>query len=232
MYTLLRRITSPPIRSLVWCAPLILLSACGREPHAHFPLASGKQWDYAISTTVLDETRVARTVVRNLGRGRDDTGNVFVQRNHPHLDRKYRVTELGIERDEADGSRLLLPTDTEIGKSWSVDSRLAFIESRTFARQDKLRGRLFPFELTFEIVQNQATVDVPAGTFENCLQIEGRGNTTVRTDRGNAVAHVSVAQTDWFAPGVGLVKSVRVESSESPFLKDGSYTQELLQVDP
>ena len=49
----------------------------------------------------------------------------------------------------------------------------------------------------------------------------------MRIDRGNAYAEVSVTQQEWYAPRIGLVKVLRVETANTTFLRDGRYEQNL-----
>ena len=84
-----------------------------------------------------------------------------------------------------------------------------------------------PVMLTYRISSQNESVTVPAGRFEHCIKVTGAGSTTVPVDRATAKAPVTVEHADWYAPGVGLVKSVRREHSESVFLQDGEFTLEL-----
>ena len=71
------------------------------------------------------------------------------------------------------------------------------------------------------------TVDVPAGTFGDCMRITVSGDAF--TNAGNYVGRtiVRVHEVNWYAPGVGLVKSVRRESTTSQALDKGEITLEL-----
>ena len=71
---------------------------------------------------------------------------------------------------------------------------------------------------------------MPAGRFDDCIRVEATGVTLVPADRGSLEVEVKVTQTEWYAPGVGLVKSTRLEAAESPFLRNGEYLQELLEA--
>jgi hypothetical protein len=62
------------------------------------------------------------------------------------------------------------------------------------------------------------------------VKVEATGLTLVPADRGNLEVEVRVTQTEWYAPGVGLVKSTRAETADSPFLRSGEYVQELLET--
>ena len=176
-------------------------------------------------------------------RADSDRGAIFILRQVPDTDAYLQRTPDGLYRIGArdrhsltetwePAPQKILPLQPKVGDSWTVDSRLGLIESRTFARQDRLRNRTIPVALRYEIYSSEESITVPAGTFDNCLALRATGSVVVRTDRGNASAEVLVTRQDWYAPGVGLVKSVRVEESESPFLKSGSYEQALLALSP
>ena len=60
-----------------------------------------------------------------------------------------------------------------------------------------------------------------AGRFENCMRVEISGNAF--TDAGNyvGITIVRLSETNWYAPGVGLVKSVHKESTKHKALDKG-----------
>ena len=72
-----------------------------------------------------------------------------------------------------------------------------------------------------------ASVVVPAGRFDECLLVSGHGTTTA--DVGNYLGRteIKVSTEDWFAPGVGLVKSIRTELTSSDALNFGRLSMEL-----
>ncbi|MGR8950105.1 MAG: TapB family protein [Gammaproteobacteria bacterium] len=220
---------------------LTVLTACASSNDNFYPLESGIWRYYETTTKILDDIKQQRIIAGIADRAKSDQGEIYILRQAPNKDAYLRVAEDGIYRVATRERHLLvetweeiptkiLPIEPRIGDSWTVTSELALIESRTFARQDKLRNRTIPLELTVQVVSLTESVTVPAGTFEQCVLLESHGAVNVKTDRGNANADVSVVRRDWYAPGVGLVKSERVEESESPFLKPGFYKQKLLAV--
>ena len=106
---------------------------------------------------------------------------------------------------------------------------MQLIESRTFAAEDKIVGKHLPLRMTATIEELDDTVEIRSGRFPHCLHVVLKGTTTVRADRGHAVAEVAVEHQEWYAPGVGLVRTTRTESSKSTFLVSGSYTQVLVE---
>lgn len=230
---------APATRRLTALACVLVLSGCGEQNDEYYPLDDGRWWYFTTRTTILDETAEQRLIVANIGAGRLADGSpVMIQRQSSGREIQIRKTSRGLERSAVrisvlaeatpQAPILILPADHAPGASWTVATRLRLIESRTFARQDKLRNRDLPLELAMSIGARDETVSVPAGNFANCIRVDGIGKRSVRTDRGNASAKVVVEHHEWYAPGVGLVKATRSESAESPFLKAGHYVQELV----
>ena len=220
---------------------ILSLIACAPPEGQYFPLVDGTWRHYEIVTKILDETKKQRRISGVVERANTDRGAIFILRQAPDVDAYLQRNSDGIfsigTRDRhtltetwAQSPQKIIPLTPKIGDTWTVESRLGLIESRTFARQDRLRNRTIPVQLRYEVVAVGETVTVPAGSFDNCLLLQASGNVVVRTDRGNASAEVRVSRQDWYAPGVGLVKSLRVEESESPFLKPGSCEQTLIAL--
>ena len=76
-----------------------------------------------------------------------------------------------------------------------------------------------PVEVKIESLSDK--VVVPAGTFTGCMRISFSG--TAFIDAGNYVGKtvVRVSEINWYAPGVGLIKSVRKESTKHKALDKG-----------
>jgi hypothetical protein len=217
---------------------LALLSACNGEPAPYFPLEPGRSWQYSLTLDVIKDTPPQRVVVHNLGRSERDGEAVYLQRTQMSALGVYRIGADGIQRidtlerdDSGTKGTLILPAPLSPGRSWRATSRLRLIESRTFAREDKLYSRHLELPLDYRIVGFDDSVTTPAGRFRNCLLVEASGQRTVTVDRGNNVAVVQVKHNDWYAPGVGLVRSERIETSDSPFLEPGRYLLELQYYD-
>jgi len=218
---------------------LALVAGCGSGDGSYFPLESGRWWQYSTATTILEETARQKFVVSNLGTATIGGREIAVQRVQASLLRYYERTEDGVVRIgtrspsaptlKPDDPPLVVVPDTaaDPAAGFDIPSGLRLIESKTFARTDQLRPRRLPVSLTARVVERDATVSVPAGTFDHCLVVEARGSRFVSADRGNTSAEVEVVQREWFAPGVGLVKVTREETSPSPFLKGGRYERVL-----
>ena len=214
------------------------MAGCSSSSSSYFPLEHSRWWYYEISETILDERRNSRYVVVNSGKGVLDSRDVFLQ--------SAQITSLDYLRYKGDGveriasrrpgmtgivrevsTRVILPDTLEPGRKWHVSTTLGLIESRTFARTDRVVVRRYPVEIEKTIAANDASVRVEAGYFDDCIRVESEGRAVIGTDRGNSQALVLVRVTEWYAKDVGLVRLERVESADSPFLKTGTQTWEL-----
>ena len=76
-----------------------------------------------------------------------------------------------------------------------------------------------------------ATVKVSAGSYSNCIKIVKQGSKTVdiKNYKGFVVGKtvINVHEVSWYALGIGLVKFVRKEVTDSHTLKHGDIVIEL-----
>lgn len=212
---------------------MLALVGCSSEDQSYFPLEEGHWREYQETLIIRDETQTRRRVVRNLASVTFDDQKLFVQEIQGEERQYFSVKEEGIFREDPEGNKfeLILPLSSDKDESWSLASRLGVIESRTFARRDRILTKAIPITLTYSVISIDEEVVVPAGRFKNCLKVKGTGFTTVRVDRGNGTAEVKIESFDWYASGIGLIKTERTEQSNSSFLKTGFYTLELLRID-
>lgn len=222
---------------------MLWLAGCGEADHGYYPLQGDRQWLYRVSVEYKDEVIERRMLIRNLGsleyQGQQLQGQ-YLQSGAVNLMRidDGAVLRVASRRSDAsdftadDPPQVVLPAEPRIGDEWLADSRLVMVESRTFDWQDRLVGRFWPVQLRYRIEALDDTVVVPAGRFSGCLRVRAVGEAWVPIDRGTGKAPVAVEGLDWYAPGVGLVKTERVERSDSRFLFPGRYLQELERVSP
>lgn len=219
-------------------ATVLMLAGCGGPSETLFPLEAGRSWNYAVTTTVLDETVRSTLEARALGMVDGEAGPVGVI-EYPGNARGYYLsgadgvrrvaTRRGADgRVRSDGpAHFILRSPYAAGTSWSLPSQLTLVESIFYEAGERIRDREVAVTLEYSIASTGETVTVPAGTFSGCLKVTASGSAIVRVNQGANFGHVDVEHADWYAPGVGLVRSERRETSDSPYLKSGSYVQEL-----
>lgn len=205
------------------------LAGCGSDERAYYPFDAGRWWYYEVVADTQGEVRHERRFVTNLR----VTGDTLIQHHPPSHRQPVRRGEDGIahviqDRRQAPRTALQVPAAPVPGARWNIESELRLIESRTFAAEDRILGRRLPLELTGTVVATDVTVEVPAGTFRDCLHVRYTGTRKHAVDRGTLLVDIAVTHDTWYAPGVGLVRATRSETSDSTFLRNGSYVQALI----
>lgn len=236
----LRRAGRSLLQAILVLGTAPIVSGCSNTSgHEYFPLASGWSWEYALySKTMLFESR-GKYVVDNIGpamRGNVRTlaqkvqgGNLYYYRREPD-----GIHRIGIKRAEGstlkDSGRdlLVMPSPLKVGKSWSQATVTGVLQTEVdpFRRIYNLRAKV---PMTYRVESADELVRVPAGRFAHCVKIRGVGSVHVRPDKTIGPLSVHIEHTDWYAPGVGLVKTVRRESTDSHWLARGRYTLELVR---
>jgi hypothetical protein len=173
--------------------------------------------------------------VRSTGRIDLHGESVFARNAQASVVAYFRDTRDGVEsrsnRSNASTplrSKVVQPESLSTGVSWTSSSVLQLIESRTFARGDRIIPRRLELMIDRTVVEQGVEVTIPAGRFPGCIRITGVSERTVRTDGGNSRAVVNVDITEWYASGVGLVKRNGAERSDSTFVSAGQQQWQLL----
>jgi len=226
----------------------VIVAACdNRLENNYFPLEKGLSWDYKRSQTIVGQAwpEVDEFSLRNLGREQINNAAsshaVFVRRTSDGTDYYLSDTAEGIRRvakrtvvetkPRFDSDlRIVLPSKEKLkfGNIWNVESGPYVLHTRPGYSADLSDNR---FKMAFEVIDLEATVDVPAGRFEGCLKIEGYASIRLFADARIGFVDVPITQTEWYAPGVGMVKLERDEPIDGVFYVGGKVTLELKNFD-
>jgi hypothetical protein len=211
---------------------IVLASAgCTRHSSDYFPLDAGRNWDYRVTVAIKGQKREQRLLLGSVPSKTVD-GTVYYPRRL--LDGKMEYHERsadGVLAVEPVSGRksLVLPPVPRAGTKWQGGTHIFFLEvTGVFAPTFEERvQQTIPLEFTVEA--DDDTVTVGAGTFQHCLRVRATGSlfagSTLRDFMG--IRFIQVEQTDWYAPGVGLIRRVRNEST-TPADWNNEYVQELL----
>ena len=229
-------------RWLAVCATL-LLAACGGEPRPeYFPLNPGFEWEYRVheKNRVTDQVR-SLTLRNRPARNRDgvrysrrlasDGNEYWLSIDEGKLRRHHYRTAIDFEPHADKSPRMVMPLPPQLGLWWEIDTRPYILE-----RVAPFRERFFlddskQINLRMEIKSMEDVVEVPAGTFKNCMRIEGSGLLHVLADPSIGASEVPVTHTEWYAPGVGLVKLVRRETLDTIHIQGGEITMQLMDFE-
>ncbi|MFO1436596.1 MAG: hypothetical protein U1F34_09720 [Gammaproteobacteria bacterium] len=197
---------------------------------------------YRVTINVAGESEQSEFTVRERGaiqyQGMDVGVVEFPSGGRDYLVRdQFGVRRIGTVRGFDSSLRLddeqhyLIKLPATPGMSWPLTSQVSLVESIFYEAGEHIRDREVQVPMVYAISANDESVTVPAGTFEHCVKITANGSAIVRVKMGENFGHIDVAHTDWYAPGIGLVRSERRETSDSPYLRPGTYLQELISID-
>ena len=205
------------MRTTVSVAALLLALAlvtpgqgrCDELSESYFPLKPGMQWEYNVTS---DQGQPKKLLITNLAprevQGTKVTprkwelgGTTFIELMKKDDSGIYRYAE---QAGEQAPPSLITPMECHLkfpvaqGNSWNMAT--------------KLGNSTVNISLTIESVSDE--VKVPAGTFKDCLKIKQVGE----NDAG-----ASVMGYEWYAPKVGIVKSMVTIKQKT---KEGTQSSE------
>jgi len=151
----------------------------------------------------------------------DDSGIYRVaKRTLIEFDPRYEASEVRVFPN---------PGDVDLGRVWSAVTRAYALHSVvTFAVEDP-GGK--DIEMEYEITSLNASVTVPAGRYDNCVEVTGTAIFPLYADPRLGYQDIFLTQKEWYAPGVGLVKLTREEPLDLEIFKGGSITFELAELE-
>ena len=213
---------------------LLATGGCGRSAGAdYFPLGGKQTWDYEIRRSIKGEQHTQRLLITSLPAANMDGTEYFPQLRLDGRVDVFSRSKNGIERVSFANTPSLpvLPLELKPKASWRAPGQILFLEitgafHATFQERKKLM-----IDLDYVVEAMDDTVEVTAGSFTNCMRVKSSGSmfagATLKEFLG--ISFIQIQQTEWYAPGVGLVKRVRTEST-TPADWNNHFEQELLAV--
>lgn len=214
-----------------------LLVACGNAENSFFPLHDGWAWHYDVSKTTMDGSFRQKYIVQSLPKldwQGEESVPIVSAAGEQYLYQQTASAILRVAfkgRDDTDfaphaQAEVVIPETLQAGHQWQQVSYTRLLEN-TGPPWETLFRIVQPVEMRFQVDALDGAVTVPAGSFNNCLKISGFGETNVNV--GNYIGRtvISVQVEHWYAKGVGLVKSVRKETTTADAINLGTLTLEL-----
>ena len=228
----------PALAAAVSCA-VLGVAGCGDGAGDYFPLEAG--WRFGYRTQLVSEgapKEVFRSTAVNLTP--QTIGDVAAV---PQLHQDGRILYFA---GDAAGIRLIayqkpgedsatevpqqfvLKYPLQAGTQWRAAGRTVLLTERF------LYSKALPIKIGIDLDYTIEKVDddlrVPAGHFFNCVKVTATGHTTVNAADNQRTLNVDVAISEWYAPGVGLVKATRAESAGEERAGNAHMVQELEYV--
>jgi hypothetical protein len=137
--------------------------------------------------------------------------------------------EPGEEATAAAPGQYLLRYPLEAGSRWQTPGRTVLLTQRFL--YSKALPVTIGIDLDYTVEKVGETVRVPAGRFANCIKLVAIGHTTVNTADNQKTLDVSVDISEWYARGVGLIKSERTERAGDERAGNARLSTELEYLD-
>jgi hypothetical protein len=205
----------------VFCL-VLLISGCSKTPEGteYFPLQKGLSYTYKVTTEYTDEKYESHITIDNLGKKSVGDKSYYVRRTSTGLDYYINHNEEGIFREALrtkvehkprldNNKRFVIKRPFEVGTEWKIISR-PILMMRVYPYRERA-GNSAQVPMIYRIEETNATVTVPAGTFDNCIKVYGEGSFSAYMDSVNGQMDIPMSIEEWYAEGVGLVKQVRYE---------------------
>jgi len=101
------------------------------------------------------------------------------------------------------------------GAHWRGPGRTILLTQKSLFSKAYLFSKALPATIGLDldyIVGNLESVHVPAGNFD-CVKVTATGRTSVTAIDIQSTLDITVEIAEWYAPGIGLVKSIRTEKA-------------------
>lgn len=221
----------------------ILAAACSAPAptgDSLFPLDAGRRWVYDVKTEW--ENAIVEHEAREisaLGTDTLDDGPAWRRRSDSGVEYWLRADDSGVYRvaskSDIDAApkpdaqrRYVLKSPVAVGTTWQATTTAYLLQRRQeFPREIRHTHPAVPMVYTIESTSD--TVATRAGTFARCVRVRGVAALRLFADPVVGWRDMHLTTTEWYCPGVGLVKLVREEPAQSTFLSGGLQTLELLQ---
>ena len=218
---------------------LFLALSCNKNSD-YFPDKVGARWDYKILidsdyTGSIKEKRISVTNVEVIKQVKGirfsklySNGNLFTffkDKKSENISRVAAFLSFNEGFDEPVKKEIFPSTRFKV-KKWKSKNQL-FI---TQGHQPPLRGfkPSSVFDMEYKIISSNVKIKVKAGSFKNCVHIEGKGETEFIADTRSGLNKVKIHTQEWICLGIGLVKEERIESTNASAFGTQKYYKELI----
>ena len=236
------------LKLITWTACTIallgVLAGCSRSrsdtEKSFFPLDEDRSWTYRITKNIDEATEPDIDHLSFMMKGPQQLESGPTQRRHSDngVDYFLRSDEQGIYRagsrntlDENptpdDPLRFVLKKPFVVGTQWQATTVPYLLQRRNEVPRE-VRYTSKPIMMVYSIAALDQKVETPAGQFEGCIKVTGEAKIKLYVDAQFSWRDIPLFTSEWYCPGVGLVRVERVETSPSKFMRGGNQTLDLI----
>ena len=237
--------TLPPKHQLVPCLLIIsvalLLAACeNQQPQSqsYFPLQENLSWRYKVTRISPVNQQEKFLTITNLGthkingetyhiRG-TDTGNFYyLQEREDGIVRLAHRTLPQRHPQFDEPERFVIKNPVQAGTRWQHSVK-PYLLHRSQQTNNVAFRRNIRYDMVWEIVGSNETVETSAGHFKQCLHIKGTGSASMQRPLSVARDEILFTTSEWYTAGVGLVKLEHQEKVVSNQTTGGKIIMDLV----
>ena len=234
------------LKSMTWtaCALALLgvLAGCSRSDSekSFFPLDQGRTWTYRVTKNIDEATEpdIDHLSFTMKGPQQLESGPVARRHSDNGVDYFLRSDEQGIyrvgSRNTLDENpkpdhppRFVLKKPFVVGTQWQA-STVPYLLQRRNEVPKEVRYTSKPIMMVYTIESLDQKVETPAGQFEGCIKVMGEAKIKLYVDAQLSWRDIPLFTSEWYCPGVGLVRVERIEASPSKFMRGGNQTLDLI----
>lgn len=220
------------------------LSGCSPRGTDRFPLKEGMRWTYQVTTEADGNTTRGEQVISVLDTRRYNDQPLYIRRSETNDNigieywlqrRKDAIVRIAQrvdlqEKAELDAApRIVMKLPLTVGASWMTPTVPYTIYRMNDYPREMKYSRQLPMTYTVEALEEK--LKTPAGDFDHCARIVGRGELTLFTDPVSGFNKIPITTTEWYCAGVGLARLERSESVNTRFYTGGKVVMELVRVE-
>ena len=116
------------------------------------------------------------------------------------------------EKLEFERENIVYQMSLEKNKPWNTNDLTTLVVKLGY---DRIYRTLLPINIENKLISLNETVKIKNKILENCIKIEGFGQTSFFPGAPLGKIDITIKKTEWYAPGLGLVKLIREEISDS-----------------
>ena len=216
---------------------IFFLIGCEDDHSNYFPLNKIKSWNYNVKIIPeIDETKEYKKTNLSLGEKKilinDKSIKIFPVLKEDGTIFYYQITKNGVFRNgfkfakdlqiNQEKKRIVIPYPVNVGDKWKVDSKTFLILKRYPYYDYRATTN---FKINYEIISKTETVTTPIGKFQDCLFIKGVGKTRFIGNSEIGAIEIKIISKEWYAKDIGLIKTERIEKTNSDLFGTTKMTQ-------
>ena len=220
------------IISLFWT------TSCEFSQKDYFPSTYGLKWVYsvAIKSSYTGKSSNKRVMITNFYQSKKNKVEEFSKLHSDGSYYSYEIRDGKVERTSviltfSEGidepvKKIIYPDLNFKQKEWKVKEQLFLVRGfQPPLLNVKPRSQL---EMNYKIKKRHKRIKFKNATYDDCIEIEGTGNTKFIGDTRSGPINVEVRNNEILCNNIGLIKQVRTENTNASAFGNMTLTKNLM----